>query len=76
MSRTQPYIPNSDESIMRQMLKEIGVGRIEDLSKDIPPDIQATAGLAIPERMSEMKVKASRPRIMQLTWGAKASQPE
>lgn len=64
MARTHPYIPNTDESIMRQMLNEIGVGKIEDLFKDIPPDLQVRASLAIPERMSEMEVKKRVEQIL------------
>jgi len=57
LARTHPYIPNSNESIMRQMLKEIDVGRIGDLFRDIPAGLQEKANLAIPERMSEREVK-------------------
>ena len=57
MASMHPYIPNADESIMHKMLNEIGVNGIEDLFKDIPPDLQAKASLVIPERMSEMEVK-------------------
>ncbi len=57
MSRAHPYIPNSDESIKRQMLSDIGVGVIEDLFKDIPSPIRAKAFLAIPSKLSEMEVR-------------------
>ncbi|MGD0176318.1 MAG: aminomethyl-transferring glycine dehydrogenase subunit GcvPA [Candidatus Bathyarchaeia archaeon] len=57
MSRAHPYIPNSDESIKRQMLSDIGVGVIEDLFKDIPSSIRAKASLAIPSKLSEMEAR-------------------
>jgi len=57
VARTHPYMPNSEESIRRQMLTDIGVGSIDDLFSDIPLSIQAKAHLSIPERLSEMEVK-------------------
>ena len=57
LSKTHPYIPNSDESIMREMLREIGAGTIEDLFKDIPQAIRTKASLAIPPKVSEMEVR-------------------
>ncbi len=57
LSKTHPYIPNSDESIMREMLREIGAGTIEDLFKDIPQAIRTKASLAIPSKVSEMEVR-------------------
>jgi len=57
LSRTHPYIPNSDESIMRQMLRDIGAGTIEDLFKDIPSPIRTKASLAIPSKLSEMEAR-------------------
>ncbi len=57
MPKNHPYIPNSDESIMRQMLNEIGTATIEDLFKDIPAAIRSKASLAIPSKLSEMEVR-------------------
>jgi glycine dehydrogenase subunit 1 len=59
-----PYIPNSDQSVLQDMLKSIGVGAIEDLFKDIPANIRDRAGLTIPHRMSEMEVKSHVERIL------------
>jgi glycine cleavage system P protein (glycine dehydrogenase) subunit 1 len=39
------------------MLKEIGVGTIEDLYKDIPERIRARASLTIPSKLSEMEAR-------------------
>ncbi len=50
-------MPNSDESIMRQMLGEIGSDAIEELFKDIPSVIRSKAGLQIPHGMSEMDTR-------------------
>ncbi len=57
MSKNHPYIPNSDESIMSEMLEEVGAETIEDLFKDIPPVIRGKASLAIPSKLSEMEVR-------------------
>ncbi len=57
MSKNHPYIPNSDESIMSEMLEEVGAETIEDLFKDIPPAIRGKASLAIPSKLSEMEVR-------------------
>lgn len=50
-------MPNSDESIMRQMLGEIGSDAIDELFKDIPSAIRSKAGLQIPHGMSEMDTR-------------------
>jgi glycine dehydrogenase subunit 1 len=57
LSKNHPYIPNSDESIMSEMLEEVGAETIEDLFKDIPPAIRGKASLAIPSILSEMEVR-------------------
>lgn len=57
MTKAHPYIPNSDESITRGMLNEMGVATIEDLFKDIPPTIRAKSSLSIPLKLSEMEVR-------------------
>ncbi len=57
LPKSHPYIPNSDETIMREMLDEIGAQGIEDLFKDIPPAIRSKASLAIPSKLSELEVR-------------------
>ena len=52
-----PYIPNSDQAILQQVLKEIGVGVIGDLFNDIPPEIRSKASLTIPSKLSEMEAR-------------------
>ena len=50
-------MPNSDESIMRKMLGEIGNDTIDELFKDIPSAIRSKADLQIPHGMSEMDAR-------------------
>jgi glycine dehydrogenase subunit 1 len=57
LAKAHPYIPNSDDAIMRQMLDEIGVGSINELFKDIPAAISSKADLEIPDSMSEMETR-------------------
>ena len=52
-----PYIPNSDPAILEQILKEIGVGSIGELFKDIPPSIRSKAALTIPSKLSELETR-------------------
>jgi len=42
---------------MRQMLRDIGAGTIEDLFKDIPSPIRTKASLTIPSKLSEMEAR-------------------
>ena len=57
MAKTHPYIPNSDESIVRQMLRDVGVETVDELFSDIPLTIRSKADLALPSKMSEMEVR-------------------
>ena len=57
MSIVHPYIPNSDPAIRRKMLDEIDVGRVDDLFKDIPAEIQSKAKLTIQSKLSEMDAR-------------------
>jgi glycine dehydrogenase subunit 1 len=57
LSKSHPYIPNSDEHLMRQMLNDIGFRSIDDLFKDIPAGIQSKAALDIPSIMSEFETR-------------------
>ena len=57
MSRPHPYIPNSDESIVQEMLKEIGASTIDDLFKDIPASLRTKASLGIPAKLSELETR-------------------
>jgi glycine dehydrogenase subunit 1 len=57
VAKVHPYIPNSDATIMRQMLKEIGARSIDDLFEDIPAAIRSKAKLQIPTGLSEMETR-------------------
>jgi glycine dehydrogenase subunit 1 len=46
--RAYPYIPNSTPEIKEQMLKEIGVDKIEDLYADIPENLRYKNKLNLP----------------------------
>jgi len=59
-----PYIPNSDPAIQEQILKEIGVGSIGELFKDIPSSIRSKAALTIPSKLSEFETRRKIERIL------------
>ena len=50
-----PFIPHS-ESDVREMLKTIGVSRIEDLFDEIPASLKIEQLKQVPTGMSEMEV--------------------
>ena len=52
-----PYIPNSDPEIKKEMLKEIGVKRVEELFADIPERIRFRKRLELPSPKSEYEVR-------------------
>lgn len=64
MPKVHPYIPNSDGSIVNQMLSEIDVRSIEDLFKDIPQQIRSKADLQIPHGMTELETKQHLERLL------------
>jgi len=47
--RAHPYIPNSAPEIQKEMLAEIGAASIEELYRDIPPDLRLPGTMNIPE---------------------------
>ena len=44
-----PYIPNSEESVQKEMLKYIGVETIEELIADIPEEVRMKKPMELPE---------------------------
>ncbi|KUO42644.1 MAG: glycine dehydrogenase [Candidatus Hadarchaeum yellowstonense] len=50
-----PYIPNSRET-RDQMLREMGLSDVEELFKDIPPELRIKRGLDLPPAMPELAV--------------------
>src|SRR5947209_8330922 len=53
---SHPFIPNTSESIRREMLEAIGVGSIEELYSDIPGEVRVSHPLKIPAFNSEHEV--------------------
>lgn len=44
-----PYIPNSEESVQKEMLDYIGAGSIEELIADIPEEMRMKHKMALPD---------------------------
>ncbi|MFW9801765.1 MAG: aminomethyl-transferring glycine dehydrogenase subunit GcvPA [Candidatus Thorarchaeota archaeon] len=57
MMPTHPYIPNSVAEIRRQMLKSIGVKRVEDLFASVPERLKMKHELNLPTSMAESEVR-------------------
>ena len=57
MTELDRYISNSNPSLMKTMLQEIGIVSIDELFSDIPKKIRETAKLNIPSHMSEADVR-------------------
>ncbi len=65
MKIVHPYIPNSVPHIQEEMLKEIGVGSIDDFFKCIPDELQLKKPLDLPPPLrSEAELKRYFERIM------------
>ncbi|HLB94774.1 MAG TPA: aminomethyl-transferring glycine dehydrogenase subunit GcvPA [Nitrospiria bacterium] len=56
------YISNTKEE-QREMLKTIGVAKVEDLLEDIPSEIRLTRDLDLPPPLSEQELKAELLRM-------------
>ena len=48
-TESHPYIPNSDPSIQREMLRETGAGSIDEFFECIPDDLRLNEPLRMPE---------------------------
>jgi glycine dehydrogenase subunit 1 len=57
LPKAHPYIPNSNDAILHEMLGEIGVSSLEEMFKDIPSAIRSKADLAVPSKLSEMEAR-------------------
>ena len=55
--RSHPYIPNSSLEVKRELMREIGVGSVEELYADIPEKYLIRKPLNLPSGMSEFDVK-------------------
>jgi len=60
-----PYIPNSEPSVKAEMLKEIGVGSIEELFEDIPEHLRFRKEMKLPKPLlSEIELKKHFERLL------------
>jgi len=56
--RVYPYIPNSEPITREAMLREVGVGKVEDLLVDVPEELRMKEPMKLPEPMlSEYELK-------------------
>ncbi len=63
-AKIYPYIPNSVPTVKEQMMKEIGIDRIEDLYADIPENLRYDKKLNLPPPLSsEQALKRHMERI-------------
>ncbi|WIV11647.1 aminomethyl-transferring glycine dehydrogenase subunit GcvPA [Proteiniborus sp. MB09-C3] len=63
--KNHPYIPNSDEQVQKQMLKEIGLEILEDLHCEIPEELKFKGKMNLPEPFtSEYELKREVNRIL------------
>ncbi|HMK82956.1 MAG TPA: aminomethyl-transferring glycine dehydrogenase, partial [Candidatus Bathyarchaeia archaeon] len=64
MARYHPYIANSNEAVIGQMLAETGLNSIDELFTDIPESIRSKATLDLPPRLSEAETRSRVERIL------------
>lgn len=63
--KNHPYIPNSDESIQKDMLKEIGLETLEDLHCEIPEELKMKKSMNLPKPYgSEYELKREVNKIL------------
>lgn len=63
-NRGHPYIPNSLPHVKLEMMKEMGIGDVEELYADIPPRYRLQRPLDLPEALSESDVKKHIERLL------------
>lgn len=54
---SHPYIPNSEQEIKKEMMREIGIKSIDELYADIPEKYRLKRPLNLPNTLSEFEVK-------------------
>lgn len=64
LTEPHPYIPNSNQLILRSMLQDIGISSVDELFRDIPEEIRSKAKLDVPSHMSEAEVRRKVERIL------------
>jgi len=57
LAKPHPYLPTGVEEIRREMMKEIGIGDIGELFKDVPNEVKLKRRLQIPGPYSELEVR-------------------
>lgn len=63
--KNHPYIPNSDEQVQNEMLKEIGLEKLEDLHCEIPEELKFKGKLNLPEPYdSEYELQRSVEKLL------------
>lgn len=63
--KNHPYIPNSDENIQQEMLKEIGLKSFEDLHIEIPEELKLKESMNLPKPFkSEYELKRAVDKMM------------
>lgn len=63
--KNHPYIPNSVPEVQNQMLKEIGLEKLEDLHEEIPEELIFKGKMNLPEACrSEYELKRHVERIL------------
>lgn len=63
--KDHPYIPNSNEKVQEEMLKELGLESLEDLHQEIPEELKVKGKLNMPDPyMSEYELKRDITKIL------------
>lgn len=63
--KDHPYIPNSNKKVQDEMLKELGLGSLEDLHEEIPEELKVKGKLDLPEPYrSEYELKRGINKIL------------
>jgi len=62
---THPYIPNSSPKVKREMMKEIGINRIDELYEDIPERLRFRGKMNLPRPLrSEQELRSHVEKIL------------
>ena len=63
--KVHPYIPNSEESVKKEMLKELGMKSVEDIFKAIPEHLRFRGKMNLPEPiLSEARLRQHVERML------------
>ncbi len=56
-SSSHQFLPNLDETLVKEMLKKVGASSLDELFSDIPAPLRLSRGLKVPEAGSEYGVR-------------------